>query len=73
MSKKEFSKIGDLTDMANDIKVVFEKHGIKDPAFAIAFTASPDYRTVHWVTNVSRTDGIKLMKATSEKMTYTAN
>lgn len=73
MKNHKFSKIGDLSALATDIKATFEKHGIKKPAFAIAFTMAPGYKTVHWVTNVSRTDGIKIMRATADKMTNKSN
>lgn len=59
---------GDLTRLAEDPEAVFEHHGFENPAMAVAFTLPEDRRNVHWVTNVKRTDGIKLFAATAEKM-----
>jgi hypothetical protein len=40
---------------------------------AIAFTLAPEYDEVHWVTNVSRRDGIELFRATAAKMIAETN
>jgi len=64
---------GDLTGLADDIKEVFEEHGLEEPALAVAFTLAEDRRNVHWVTNVRRADGIKLFAATAEKMQSEVN
>lgn len=69
----ETSDQGDLTDLADDIKAVFEKHGLEKPAFGVAFTLPDDRRNVHWVTNVRRPDGIKIFTNTARKMQAQAN
>lgn len=66
------SNVDDLTPLAKDIERVFLNHfgwmrGGK-PAIAIAFTLPPNYTDVHWVTNVSRVDGIELFQETANKM-----
>jgi hypothetical protein len=66
MSK--LSDKGDLTGLAEDIEAVFEKHGFSDPALGVAFTLPENRRHVHWVTNVSREQGIQLFGATAEQM-----
>jgi membrane-bound lytic murein transglycosylase MltF len=64
---------GDLTGLADDIKEVFEEHDLEEPALAVAFTLAEDRRNVHWVTNLRRSDGIKLFAATAEKMQSEVN
>ncbi len=67
-SYQDNSKMGDLTDLAKELEAVFEKHFNGRPAMAIAFTLPPDYDEVHWVTNVSRDNGIFLFRETARKM-----
>ena len=63
-----------LTEVLDDIIVVMEAHGIPKPAVAIAFTAAnEDYLECHWMTNVTRTEGITLFKETAEKMIARTN
>jgi len=52
---KHHSDAGDLTQLANDIGDVFEKHFGEGTAIAVAFSLERNPRQVHWVTNVSRT------------------
>jgi len=61
------SKAGDLTQMAKDIVSVMELYFGEKPAVAIAFSLSTD-EDVHWVTNVSRQDGLMLFNRTAKKM-----
>ncbi len=68
MSHPLASDKGDLTDLANDIKKVFEAHGFEDPALAVAFTLPENRQKAHWVTNVRREDGIRLMTMTAQQM-----
>jgi hypothetical protein len=64
---------GDLTGLVDDIKEVFEEHGLERPALAVAFTLAEDRQKAHWVTNMRRSDGIKLFAATAEKMQSEVN
>jgi len=73
MKKSNISKVGDLTDLANELYKVFENHGFSAPAMAIAFTLPPDYEICHWVTNVSREDGIEIFRNTATKMVSQTN
>jgi len=65
--------VKDLRPVIKDILAVFEKHGFTNPAVAVAFTADQDHHQVHWMTNVSRGDGIRLLVETAAKMTAKAN
>lgn len=67
------SNAGDLTNLAEELEQVFQRHFGGRPAMAIAFTLPPDYKEVHWVTNVSRDDGITLFKETALKMAVKTN
>lgn len=69
----ELSDKGDLTDLAMDLEAVFEEHGFDKPALAVAFTLPENRRRVHWVTNVKRMDGIKILVATARKMQAQVN
>lgn len=62
------SNIGDLTKLATELEEVFKRYFRGKPAMAIAFTLPPDYKEVHWVTNISREDGIELFMNTALKM-----
>lgn len=65
----KISDIGDLTPLCVDIKKVIKKHfTAKDPVVAVCFMLNPKDGNVHWVTNVSRLDGINLFKEASIKM-----
>jgi len=64
----DISKVGDLTELAKELEDVFQKHFDGRPAMSIAFTLPPDYKDVHWVTNVSRNDGVNLFRETANKM-----
>jgi len=65
---EKYSNIGDLTNLAQDLEKVFKKHFGVRPAMTIAFTLGPKYDTAHWVTNVARMDGIKLMREAAGRM-----
>ena len=62
------SNAGDLTPFCKEVEALVKRHFGKRAALAIAFTLSPDYDEVHWVTNVSRGDGIRLFAATAARM-----
>lgn len=62
------SNVGDLTSLADELEAVFKRRFGNRPAMAIAFTLPPNYDEVHWVTNVSRADGIELFEGTANKM-----
>lgn len=59
----------DLTGILDDIIDVMQSHGIIKPAIAIAFTSENEkYQECHWMTNVTRKDGITLFRDTADKM-----
>ena len=60
----------DTQPLAKEIqRIVSEFFDLVDkPGMAVAFTLPPDYQDVHWITNVSREDGIKLFEETAAKM-----
>lgn len=60
-------------DLMKDLLKVFKKHLNKKAAVAFAFTMDPDYKVVHWATNVSRKDGIDLFEKTAKKMIAQSN
>lgn len=63
-----------LSPMLKEIIAVMELHGVVKPAIAIAFTTEiEDYQVVHWATNISRANGIKLFKETANKMISQTN
>lgn len=72
MSNPKRSNAGDLSQLCRDIELVFRHHLGQRPAFGIAFQM-PISDEVHWVTNVSRADGIKLMATTAVKMQAQTN
>ena len=60
----------DLTPLVLSIEAAFQDFfpGQDRPALAVAFTLPPGYDTVHWITNVSREDGIAIFEETAKKM-----
>ena len=60
----------DLTPLAQDIIKVIELHfPDQHPAVGLVFTLKDEnYKDAHWVTNMSREDGIVLFNNTAEKM-----
>lgn len=64
----EVSEVGDLTKFVKVVEALFEQQFGERPGLAIAFTLPGRSTDVHWVTNVSREDGIKLFEATAQKM-----
>ena len=63
-----------LRPLAKEIEAVIMKHtGGEKPGMAVAITLPPDYEEVHWITNLSRADGINLLASTARKMTAQAN
>lgn len=64
----------DLSPLVAALESVFSDYfpGAEKPAMAIAFTLPPDYNHVHWITNVSRENGIELFEATAQKMKRSA-
>ncbi len=71
--RMQVSSVGDLTNLAKELEEVFKRHFPGKPAMAIAFTLAPDYDVTHWVTNVSRDNGIKLFRDTADKMIAQTN
>ena len=70
---KHHADAGDLTQLANEIEEVFENHFGERTAIAVAFSLERSPRQVHWVTNVSRTQGITLLTKTAAKMLSQTN
>lgn len=52
--------VKDLQPLAKQIVALMTRFlGLKEgPAVCIAFTVPPDHKTVHWITNVTRQDGV---------------
>jgi hypothetical protein len=70
---KQHSDASDLTQLANDIEKVFEKHPGERAAIAVAFSLERNPQHVYWVTNVSHTKGIMLFTKTAAKMLSQTN
>ena len=73
IGRENISRVGDLTDLAEEIIEVFRKRFGGDPSVAIAFQLGDDSDAVHWVTNVSREDGIQLFQFTAQSMINQTN
>lgn len=80
MPENQPSRIGDLSEFAQEIQAVFQKHfadrGVskKEPAaMMIAFTLPEDYAETHWVTNVDRVSAIQILRLTMEKLQTNSN
>ena len=60
----------DLTDLARAIEALVQEHLelTEKPAIALCLTLPPTYERVHWITNVSRSDGIKLFEGAATNM-----
>ena len=67
------SDVINLNPVLDEIIEVMEKHGLKEPAVAIAFSSAADRHLVHWMTNVKREEGIALLKETAQKMIAKSN
>lgn len=67
-NKEKISAVGDLTPLAKELEAVFSRHFGGRPAMAFAFALPPAYDDAHWVTNLSRQDGIILFEETAKKM-----
>lgn len=59
-----------LTQMAKDIEGIIRVYFRLDerPGVAIAVTLPPVFKDVHWVTNLTRENGIHLLESTIAKM-----
>jgi hypothetical protein len=60
----------DYSDLIKEIEKLFKDFlkTDKKPGLAIAMTLPPGYKDVHWMTNLSRDDGISLFQNTAKKM-----
>jgi hypothetical protein len=67
------SNVGDLTDLAVEIVNVIKAKFGGNPAIGVCFTLEDDRKEVHWVTNVSRVDGVNLFQNTAKKMIAQTN
>ena len=56
------------TSLHEAVLQVFELFDVGKPALVMAFTLPPEYKQVHWITNVSRKEGIVLMRDTATAM-----
>lgn len=67
--KKRTSSVGDLTGICKAVESAIEEITGQKPAVAIVFQMpAVDGNDTHWVTNVNRTDGVKLLMDTALKM-----
>jgi hypothetical protein len=66
--EREVSDLGDLTVVAKDVEQTFDAYGFADVAFAMVFTVPADRRQAHWVTNVSRRDGMQMLSGALRRM-----
>lgn len=58
----------DLTEFAKQLEELFIERFGRRPMMVIVFTLPPDCDRAHWVTNVTRTDGIRIVEETAEQM-----
>jgi hypothetical protein len=67
---KDVEKEHDLTQLAKDIEgIVLSFFKLDErPGIAIALTLPPVFEDVHWITNLTREDGIRLLESTAFKM-----
>lgn len=56
------------TTLHEAVLKLFEVGGLGKPALIMAFTLPPDYKELHWITNVTRKQGIEIMRETATKM-----
>jgi predicted NBD/HSP70 family sugar kinase len=65
----------DLQQMAKEVEEVMKRHLGKKQSIGmiISFTLPPDYKTVHWVSNLDRNQGAAVLQATAEKMIAKTN
>jgi hypothetical protein len=64
MSREEVLR----TTLHEAVLKLFELSGVGRPALIMAFTLPPNYDEVHWITNVTRKEGIQLMRDTATRM-----
>lgn len=65
----------DLTQLARDMEKLLQEYmgTTERVSVGICFTMPPQYDECFFVTNLSRTDGIRLFEATAAKMRIKAN
>jgi len=68
MKNKKISDIGDLTHLAKGLESVFSYYFGDGCTFFVLFNTPIDEEKGHWVTNVSREDGIKILEETLKIM-----
>ena len=56
------------TTLHEAVLELFKVGGFGKPALIMAFTLPPDYQELHWITNVTRKQGIEIMRETANKM-----
>lgn len=66
------SALGDLTGIARHINDLLTQQFGSRPALALVFQLPPN-KQAHWVTNVTRPDGIALFRAAAQRMEEEAN
>jgi hypothetical protein len=79
----KYSWIGDLTPVAKAVEEALTAElekltGVRfdedtRPAFVISFTLPTEYQEVHWVGNLSRQDGARVLLETAQKMIAKTN
>jgi len=64
----------DLTGLNKAVKKTLQDFGIKEPALVVAFTeANGGHKEVFWVSNLSKTDSIRVLEALVTKMRLNLN
>ena len=58
----------ELTSIMADFEEALWEYFGQKPSIAVALAAPPDYNTAHWLTNVTRSDGIELFERTAAQM-----
>lgn len=54
--------------LCNEVLEVFKRFGIKEPSVVLTFLLPPEYRETHWISNVKRSEVIKLLRDTTARM-----
>jgi hypothetical protein len=66
-----YSDLGDLTPFCEKVEALFKQEfGTTEderPGIVIAFSLSPDYMDVHYITNTSAQNAIKVLVSTAKQ------
>ena len=61
----------DLTPMAREIQMVFQKHLKEDVLFGIGFALKSRPDEIHWVSNINRKDAEEVFRKTADLLRAT--